>query len=177
MDKKEIIIASDLKGYFFDSLLEVNSKLQIPFPKAVLHYSSEVMSDFLQSEKYFQKTDEGRIKEKILGMKYLEVMSSNDDISKHEIKDIGETTLVLCGIFKESINPKIVDASYYYGLGRSAYNKMDEYFPSYFDIPGFYRLFSDSFESITKLIGNATSNFEKPFNPFEIDTDKIKSVS
>ena len=177
MEKKEIIIASDLKGYFFDSLLEVNSKMQIPFPKAVLLYSSEVMSDFLQSEKYFQRNDEGRIKEKILGRKYLEVMNAEDDISKHEIKDIGETTLVLCGIFRESINPKIVDASYYYSLGRSAYNKMDEFFPSYFDIPGFYRLFAESFESITTLIGNATTNFEKPFNPFEFDTSKIKSVS
>ena len=175
--KKKIIIASDLKGYFYNSLSEVNSKQGIQFPKEVLHYTSEVLAKFLESEKYFHQTDEGKVKEKVLGQKYLKAIGSENDVSKHEIKDIGETSLVLCGVFYESINPKIVDISYYYGLGKSAYSKMDKYFPSYFDIEGFYRLFAQSFESITNLIGHATSNFEKPFNPFEFDSTKIKTVS
>ena len=71
---------------------------------------------------------------------------------KRVLRDVGDTTLLLCGYFFKSISKKIVDASYYQELGKTAYRRLDVIEPEMYDMTSFYMMLSELFEDITTVI-------------------------
>jgi len=150
-DENSLILETSLQGYFFQELQEVNKNSNAPLPKETIHYSSEVMGQFGDSENFFENA-EGKIQEKILGIKLMEVAHHSDAQAKRVLKDVGDTALFLCGYFAESLNRKIIDVRYYQDLGKIAYNRLDSLIPSAYERDSFYRHLSQNFENLTVMI-------------------------
>lgn len=148
---KKIILSSNLKGFFFDGLYELNKKSLCPVPESVIYYSSDVLDKFALSQDFFE-TSEGKVREKILGMKLLEASQLNREEQKKVYKEVGDMSLMVCGYFAESVNKKIVDTHYYSQLGRMAYSHLNNVSPTFFDIPHFYGMVATCFESLTTLM-------------------------
>lgn len=146
-----MILGQSLKSYFCDLLLNLNQKSFSPVPKEAIFYSSEVLESYALSRKFFE-IKEGRVSEKVLGMKLLESGSLPFEQQKREIKDIADTALVLKGFFSGSLRNKIVDENYYVQLGKMAYARMEGISPSVFDMPHFYEMMAQCFEGVTSLI-------------------------
>lgn len=146
-----IILGESLRGYFYQSLSEINKKSLCPVPEETIFYSSEVLFTYSSSEKFFDMSD-GQVREKILGMKLLEAANLNSDQRKREYKEIADTALVLTGYFSKSIDSKLVDTSYYMQIGKSAYESMNSLAPRCYDIPSFYKMMATCFESLTKIM-------------------------
>lgn len=149
--ESSLVLESSLQCFFFEKLTELNKKSYNPLPNETIYYSSIVMDKFGESDKYFEII-EGRVREKILGTKLLETMNKNRSVQKRDLKDIGDTALLLCGYFSESLNKKMVDERYYQELGIAAYKKLNYFIPDEFKIPSFYKILSSSFESITNMM-------------------------
>jgi len=160
----KIVLDANLKGYFFDGLVEINKKSLCPVPESILFYSSDVLGKFSLSDHFFDSVD-GKVKEKILGIKLLEASQLSKDEQKKVYKEIGEVSLVLCGFFSESVNKKIIDLQYYSNLGKMAYGHLNYLSPSFLDIPSFYGMMATSFEVITRLISVLASK-----NKFQKDS-------
>ena len=148
---KKIILQTNLKGYFFEGLNALNKKSLCPVPESVIFYSSDVLDKFALSQDFFDVTD-GKVREKILGMKLLEASQLTREEQKKVYKEVADMSLLVCGYFSESTHKKIVDNQYYSQIGRMAYSHLNSMAPSFLDIPSFYNMFATCFESMTTLM-------------------------
>ncbi|HXH74350.1 MAG TPA: hypothetical protein VNJ08_05265 [Bacteriovoracaceae bacterium] len=148
---KKIILSGSLKGFFFEGLVEINKKSLCPVPESLIFYSSDVLDKFSLSQDFFEVSD-GKVREKILGMKLLEAAHLSREEQTRVYKEVGDMSLMVCGYFSESINKKIIDTQYYAQLGKMAYGHLNNVIPSLLDIPSFYGMVATSFEPITTLM-------------------------
>lgn len=148
---KKIILETNLQGYFFNGLVELNRKSLCPVPEAVIYYSSEVLDKFALSQHFFE-VNEGKVREKILGMKLLEASQLSRDEQRKVYKEVADMSLLVCGYFSESVTNKLVDTHYYAQLGKMAYGHLNSVIPSFLDIPSFYSMVATCFESTTTLM-------------------------
>lgn len=148
---KKIILKANLQGFFFEGLNSLNKKSLCPVPESVIYYSSDVLDKFALSQDFFDNSD-GKVREKILGLKLLEATHMSRDEQKKVYKEVADMSLLVCGYFSESTNKKIVDAQYYSQIGKMAYSHLNSMTPSFLDIPSFYNMFATCFESITTLM-------------------------
>ncbi len=153
---KKLVTATDLRSYFFQGLNELNNKSLCPVPQEAIFYSSAVLDRFALSDTYFELS-QGRVREKILGMKLLEAGSLSSEAQKRTYQEVGDTALMVCGYFAESVNKKLVDLSYYAQLGKTAYGRLNNHQPRHLDVPDFYQVLASSFEGITSLIAMLAS--------------------
>ncbi|MDD4975250.1 MAG: hypothetical protein PHY93_12905 [Bacteriovorax sp.] len=147
-----LVLENSLQVFFFDLLIEANKKSMCPLPNEIIFYSSLVMDKFGSSNSYFEVVD-GKIREKILGIKLLESCQLPKDKQKTAVKDVGETALLLCGYFSDSLNRKIIDTKYYNEIGTLAYSRLNSFIPKAYDIPNFFDKMSKNFHQVTNLIG------------------------
>lgn len=155
---QNIITFESLKSFFYGELESLNNSSLSPVPQETLFYSSEVLEKYCLSQKFFD-TQEGRIRNKILGEKLLQATKKNFDEQRRLYRDVGDTALILCGYFSESINDKIVDKQYYINIGSIAYRRLNSLQPDCMDIPAFFDLLSKCFESLTLLINSFANKF------------------
>jgi hypothetical protein len=148
---KKIILQANLQGYFFEGLAELNKKSLCPVPESIIYYSSDVLDKFALSSDFFE-TSEGKVREKILGLKLLEATQLSREEQKKVYKEVADMSLVVCGYFSESINRKIVDTQYYSQIGKMAYSHLNTISPAFLDIPSFYHMVATCFESMTTLM-------------------------
>lgn len=148
---KKIILQTNLQGFFFEGLNALNKKSLCPVPESAIFYSSDVLDKFALSQDFFEVI-EGKVRDKILGMKLLEASHLTREEQKRVYKDVADMALMVCGYFAESRHKKIVDAQYYAQIGKMAYTQLNSISPSFLDIPSFYHMFATCFESMTTLM-------------------------
>ncbi|EQC46816.1 hypothetical protein [Bacteriovorax sp. Seq25_V] len=149
--QSELILETSLQSFFFDQLLEVNKKFQSPLPNETIYYSSLVMDKFGHSNEYYETVD-GRVRNKILGIKLMESTQLERKEQQRSLQDIGDTALLMCGYFYDSINEKLVDYRYYQEIGQAAYSRLDAFVPSFYDVNSFYKILSSQFETLANLM-------------------------
>ena len=147
----KIILSTNLQGFFFEGLSELNKKSLCPVPESIIFYSSDVLDKFTLSQDFFE-TSEGKVREKILGMKLLEATQLTREEQKKVYKEVGDMSLMVCGYFSESVNKKLVDTQYYAQLGKMAFSHLNNVTPKFLDIPHFYGMVATCFESLTTLM-------------------------
>lgn len=174
-ESPEIILETSLQSFFFDQLHELNRKSSRPLSQETIYYSSTVLDKFSESNNYFE-TVEGRIREKILGLKLLESQSESKLKQKKILSDIGDTALFMCGYFSQSLNTKIVDSKYYSNLGISAYQRLNHLEPDFMEVPSFYLKLSGSFSAITDLISAVAHKLNKENSDITFMTLNISTI-
>lgn len=176
----KIVIANNLQSFFYDQLTEVNKKSLLPVADPLIVYSSVVLNKFTHSEKYFENV-KGRLREKVLGMKLLDANNHDYDERRKILRDIGDTTMILCGHFRNSIKEKVLNVSYYKEIGKSAYINLNTMGQNFLDVPDFYQNLALSFDSIVSMI-SSISRMSNPNNAImskygewlETKSDEIK---
>lgn len=174
-----IIIEKSLQGYFFENLDQLNKKLICPLPQSTLFYSSNVLDRLALSDTFFDST-EGKVKDKVLGLKLLEATQYSKEEQRRTYKEVGDTALVLCGYFAESTNKKLVDTHYYSQLGIMAYERLNAVSPTLFDIPSFYHMMATCFGQVTTLMtlmAHKSHDVGQSIILFSSESEGIKKVS
>ena len=102
-EKISLVLETSLQSFFYDQLMNLNNKTATPLSNESIYYSSIVMDKFSHSKLYFETLD-GKVREKTLGKKLLECAHLSKPSQKRELRDIGDTALLLCGFFSQSLN-------------------------------------------------------------------------
>ncbi len=157
-DINKLIIENSLQSFFFDKLQEVNKKASRPVSNESIYYLSMVLDQFGESARLFEE-EEGKLREKVLGIKLLEASNLPDSQKKRCLKEIGDTALFVSGYFHESLNSKIIDVGYYENLGQIAYKNLDGFFPKAYEVPSFYKNLSKRFSCLTNLVSIISQDF------------------
>lgn len=151
-DDLKLTFSKDLKGFFLEKLEEKNRHSHLLFPKEILFYSSALLERFAEPTALFEKNENGQMREKVLGKKYLESYHLSKSNKQKTIKEVAECSLMMSSFFVESANKRILNPEYYIQLGQSAYLELDKLVPDFLDIPQFYANISVSFERVSKLL-------------------------
>lgn len=174
-NSSSLILENSLQVYFFDSLMEANKKSMHPLPNEIIYYASLVMEHLSTSNRYFEIVD-GKVREKILGIRLLEVGHLPKEKQKGAMKDIAETALLLCGYFADSLNKKIIDVKYYNEVGILAYRRLNSFIPKAYDTPNFFQKMSKNFHQVTNLISLISANEVHDHNSFFLITPAKKAI-
>lgn len=150
-DTPQLVLESSLQSFFFDKLQEVNKKTTRPVSNESIYYLSLVLDQFGESKKFFEEK-EGRVEQKVLGLKLLECSQQSHNQKKRSLREIGDTALFVCGYFYDSLNSKMIDAGYYENLGQIAYKSLDNFIPQAYEVPAFFEHLSERFSCLTNLI-------------------------
>jgi len=145
------IIVENLESHFFEKLQNQNLKLTCPIPESILYYSSKVLVEYSSSEMFFDQ-ENGKNKRKVLGEKILNASSLSSSKKIEAYKEIGDTSLVICGYFSHSLNRKILPLSYYESIGKMAYQRLDGLVPFELGVPKFYKTLATSFNSLMNIL-------------------------
>ena len=172
--KKQIFVEDSLQCYFFEHLGQLNEAMEAPLPLEIIFYSSQVLNAMAISSNFFEILEDGAVREKVLGLKLLESCQLSKGEQKSELKDIGDTSMCLCGVFTENLSNKIVDQNYYIKLGQTAYLKLDALEPDFLGVSHFYLGLSERFEVIVQVLALFTRGFFKTptsnlFHPLKAD--------
>lgn len=149
--KESLTLESSLQAYFYDQLQEFNKKSTQPLSNELVFYSSLVMDHFGDANKYFENVD-GKIREKILGIKLMESAQFPKEKQKIILRDIADTALLLCGYFSDSLNKKIIDTKYYQEVGVIAYKRLNSFQPKAYDVEDFFERIAFQFQNVTTLM-------------------------
>lgn len=124
-----------------------------PLPSEAIFHSSLVMDKYGESCNFFEQDEQGRTREKILGIKLLESSQLSGAKQQRALKDIGDMSLFICGYFSDSLNRKLVDVKYYQDIGMMAYSRLNAHVHEAYQIPDFYELLSHSFIPLISVMG------------------------
>ena len=173
VSNKSIILGRDVKSIFFQEMSQINNLSVNKLHDEILFYSSGVIETYMFSEKYFDMT-EGKVREKTLGQRLLESNLLYGNAKERAFQDIGETSLVLCGVFRNSVKKKLVDLSFYKNIGQNAFTGLNNFRPYEFNTHDFYQKISENFHHLSNLI-YAVSNKLMSENEEELLGIKIKT--
>lgn len=153
MNEKTNLITShaSLTQFFYKNLSEINKTSICPVPEEFIFYSSEVLDKYSLSSEFFDLT-EGKVEEKLVGFNFLKTAELNSLEQVSAYKDIGDTVLVLLGMFKKRVHKKTLPEDYYLKLARMAYHSMEKLDCSFYDIPNFYNLFATSLDRVVYIV-------------------------
>ena len=159
MSDETILTSTALSDFFYKDLSSRNRLAPCPLPEEFIFYSSLTLEKYAFSENYFDETS-GKVSEKILGLRYLESQKKSGDDRISELKDIGDTVLVLLGFFSNSINKKIISREYYLSIAQGAYADLSKLDFQFYDIPQFYNLFATSLHNTVSLVEGMAQEFK-----------------
>ncbi len=144
-----ITTSTDLSSYFFNELENINNKQSTPLNTHVIHYCSETLSDFAQIHKLFEEKED-KYHERILGLSLLSATKLDTRARFKRIKDVADTSLMLCGYFVESIDKKILSLNYYRKIGIFSFLELDKLAPEYRDQQSFFKNMASTYDFIIK---------------------------
>jgi len=153
-----ITLSNCLQGFFYDELIAINQKSKLPLSQGMIYYASRMLDDFMESGKFFETVD-GKISEKLLGVKLLESNQLSGKQLQTELKDIGDSALFLSGIFSSSLERKTVSPRYYHDIGAMAYGQLNAHVPRVYDIDDFFRILSRKFEYLAMILTILSEKF------------------
>jgi len=111
----------DIREFFSAELRSVMEKQQVSAEKNSFEYLVDLLLRYTESEKFFAKNAEGRLEENILANLYADYLQGDLERKKGALKRLGDVCLFVTGFFADSLNRKIVDMDYYFGMGGTAY--------------------------------------------------------
>lgn len=158
MEKGNLIASASLNDFFYQKLTRKNKQVVCPLPEEFIFYSSLVLERYALSDIFFN-FDEGRVNEKILGIKLLESLNKTKDVKINELKDVGDTILVQLGLFSDSVKKKLTTKGYYLNIAQNAYHELDGMNSQFYDIPNFYKLFASSLDKTISLLERMSEEF------------------
>lgn len=154
-----MLLESSLQSFFYENLNRFNGQLSDPLKSEFIFYASRLLDRYALCENFFECVD-GEMREKVLGLKLLETSLQRPKKQATDIRDVGDTALMLCGFFPSAIENKIVSPKYYYEIGSIAYKNLNSLIPEYMDQKDFYANLSRFFYQLAHLLSVMAQSFK-----------------
>lgn len=145
----KIFKATDLSSYFFNELERINNKQPMPLNTHVMHYCSDMLSEYALIDKLFDEKED-KYHERILGLSLLSANNLDMKGRFKRLKEIADTSLMVTGYFVESIDRKILGINYYKKIGVFSFLELDKIAPEYRDQQSFFKTMAMTYDFIIK---------------------------
>lgn len=114
------------QDFFAEELRSVMGKHQVSAHEDSFNYLVHLLVRSIESEKFFVKRPDGKLDNNFLVEIYSESLQGDAVKKRAALQRLGDICLVISGFFAESLQRKLVDIGYYFGMGGSAYKQLSE---------------------------------------------------
>lgn len=115
---------SDARTYFSDELKSALGKQKISVGPTAVEYVVDLLVKNMLSDNFFVRDEEGRLKENVLFDMYAAYLQGTPEQRTAALRRLGDISLLVTGFFPDSLNRKLVDIDYYFGMGGAAYKQL-----------------------------------------------------
>jgi hypothetical protein len=109
-----LIAHATVEAFFYECLNEALSEVEVDATEDTGFYLVGLLGEVAR----------GGICDEPLAFKLARSTESDPEQRIHELKQVGDTSLVLTGFFTESLERRMVDPDFYIGLGEAAYAEL-----------------------------------------------------
>lgn len=117
----ENLLSVDLERFFSQLVFETAEELKAQLSDPALHYTSQVLVDFVESRKFFS-SDSVRLP--ILADLLSEALEADFYRRVSLLRRLGDTSLMISGYFPEAVARRSVSLTYYAQMGETAYSEL-----------------------------------------------------
>lgn len=111
-------------SFFAEELRTVMEKHQLSAQGEAFNYLVHLLVRSIESDKFFVKRPDGKLDNNFLVEIYNESLGADLNVKKAALQRLGDICLVISGFFAESLQRKLVDVGYYFGMGGTAYKQL-----------------------------------------------------
>jgi len=143
----EILRHASVSEFFYDVLTEALDHQHLDASEEAGHYLVGLLGEFTKA----------RITDEPLSMLLVGSAQSAPSERVKALKEVGDTTLYVSGFFAESLERKLVDTSYYMGLGKTAYQELSNRLGTHSSVAAVYRELADKFPRFVDVLVDVRS--------------------
>jgi hypothetical protein len=124
MEKVKPKAVSDAREFFNDELRQLMKKHHLLAKKDSFDYVVELLIRYMLSDTFFVKDSEGKLSNNVLVDLYAAYLNGNAEAKIAALQRLGDICLLVTGLFPDSLNRKLIDVDYYFGMGGTAYYQL-----------------------------------------------------
>lgn len=117
---------NEARKFFTESIQTVMEKQGISANKDSFEYLVDLLVRYMPSDCFFAKNAEGKIEENVLAFLYADFVRGDMEEKRSSLRRLGDICLLITGFFPDSLNRKLVDIDYYFGMGGNAYLQLSQ---------------------------------------------------
>ena len=119
---EQLITGVNIREYFQDAVLSALSHQQLRLCDETVIYVTNLLADFLHSERLYEQTDDGYMI-KPLASFYSDALDARSVAERdRSLQRLGDVALFISGVFTDSLSRSLVDVDYYIAMGGNAYS-------------------------------------------------------
>lgn len=124
MNRVKPTAVKDVRDFFSDQIQTLLQKHNVSAEQESFEYLVDLMVRHMESEQFFAKDEAGRPAHNTLAHLYAEYLSGNAEQKRVVLRRLGDICLLVSGFFPDSLNRKLIDVDYYFGMGGTAYQQL-----------------------------------------------------
>jgi len=152
MERVKPATVADARDFFASELRSVMESHGVSAKPHSFDYLVELMVRFISSDNFFKVSTTGQYEDTVLFELYVEYIQSPKEKKMAILQRIGDLCLLISGYFGESLQSKLVDIDYYFGMGGTAYQTLAE-LQSNRTTRGIYSELSGKFQPFSNVLG------------------------
>lgn len=122
--KPKTCSVSEARDYFFGELREAMEKHQVSAKEDSQQYLVDLILRYIKSENFFAKGEDGSLRDNVLTDLYIGYLQGSPETRLHSLRRLGDICMLVTGFFPDSLNRKLVDLEFYFGMGGAAYHHL-----------------------------------------------------
>lgn len=127
MEHPKTFAVSDLRTYFRNEIRVAMQNQGLNSDVLAIDYLVDLLAAHMESAVFFRKANSGKLENNVLAHIYGDYLQGGVEVKKLCLKRLGDVCLIVTGFFSDSLNKKIVDLDYYFGMGGGAYWTLSKY--------------------------------------------------
>lgn len=126
MDRVKPATVADAREFFAHELRSAMENHGVSAKPSSFEYLVGLLVKFISSDQFFKVNPSGQYEDTLLFDLYVEYTQAPKERQLAVLQRIGDLCLVISGYFGESLQSKLVDIDYYFGMGGTAYRTLSE---------------------------------------------------
>ncbi|MFM8269311.1 MAG: hypothetical protein ACKN9V_03905 [Pseudomonadota bacterium] len=126
MDRLKPATVSDAREFFASELRLTMSHHGVSANPSSFEYLVELLVRSISSDNFFKVSPSGQYENTLLFDLYVQYTHAPREQQMVILQRLGDLCLVVSGYFGESLQAKLVDLDYYFGMGGTAYQALSE---------------------------------------------------
>lgn len=124
MDRFKPATVADVREFFSSELKLAMDNHGVSARPSSFNYLVSLLVSNISSDQFFKVSSEGQYEDTLLFDLYVEYTQSSSERQRSLLQRMGDLCLVVSGYFGESLQSKLVDIDYYFGMGGTAYQTL-----------------------------------------------------
>ena len=147
MEKLKPATVHDARDFFAGELRKAMHRHKVSAEPHAFEYLVSLLVKSIHSSNFFQTNESGKYEDTVLYELYISYTQASLEEKRNLLQRMGDICLLISGYFSESIQRKVVDLDYYFGMGGGAYSELAKVHPN----P--YRELSEKFRPFSNVLG------------------------